>query len=46
MRIIGYDMRDTTAAIRAFKRHFLQDTTRKLTEVDKQVLFDLQRKYF
>ncbi|MCA6461912.1 MAG: N-acetylmuramoyl-L-alanine amidase [Chitinophagaceae bacterium] len=46
LRIIGYDMRDTTSAIRAFKRHFLQDTTRKLTEVDKQVLFDLQRKYF
>lgn len=46
LRIIGYDMRDTTAAIRAFKRHFMQDTTRKLTEVDKQVLYDLQRKYF
>lgn len=46
LRIIGYDMRDTTAAIRAFKRHFLQDTTRWLTDTDKQVLFDLQRKYF
>lgn len=46
LRIIGYDMRDSTAAIRAFKRHFMQDTTRRLTETDKQVLFDLQRKYF
>jgi N-acetylmuramoyl-L-alanine amidase len=46
LRIIGYDMRDTSAAIRAFKRHFMQDTTRRLTDVDKQVLFDLQRKYF
>ncbi len=45
LRIIGYDVKDTTAAIRSFKRHFLQDTTRQLNEIDKSVLFNLQKKY-
>lgn len=45
LRIIGYDVKDTTAAIRSFKRHFLQDTTRNLTETDRTVLYNLQRKY-
>jgi N-acetylmuramoyl-L-alanine amidase len=46
LRIIGYDMRDTSAAIRAFKRHFRQDTTKGLSDLDKQVMYNLQRKYF
>ncbi len=45
LRIIGYDVKDTTAAIRSFKRHFLQDTTRQLNETDKSVLYNLQKKY-
>jgi len=45
LRIVGYDVKDTTAAIRSFKRHFLQDTTRSLNEIDKSVLYNLQKKY-
>ncbi len=46
LRIIGYDVKDTTAAIQSFKRHFLQDTTRKLNDLDKTVLFNLEKKYW
>lgn len=45
LRIVGYDVKDTTAAIRSFKRHFLQDTTRQLNEIDRSVLYNLQKKY-
>ena len=46
MRIIGYDIRDTTAAIQAFKRKYLQqDKSGQLTEADRKVLFTLYRKY-
>lgn len=45
LRIVGYDVKDTTAAIRSFKRHFLQDTTKQLNEVDRSVLYNLQKKY-
>ena len=46
LRIIGYDIKDTTAAIRSFKRHFLQDTTKRINDIDKSVLYNLQKKYF
>jgi N-acetylmuramoyl-L-alanine amidase len=45
LRIIGYDIKDSTAAIRAFKRHFMQDSTKKITEEDRRVLLNLYRKY-
>ncbi|MDE3253499.1 MAG: N-acetylmuramoyl-L-alanine amidase, partial [Bacteroidota bacterium] len=45
LRIVGYDIKDTTAAIRSFKRHFLQDTTRRINETDKMVLYNLEKKY-
>lgn len=46
LRIIGYDIRDTSAAIGAFKRHFLmQDKSKTLTESDKKILYDLSQKY-
>jgi len=45
LRIVGYDVKDTTAAIRSFKRHFLQDTTKRINEVDRSVLYNLQKKY-
>jgi N-acetylmuramoyl-L-alanine amidase len=45
LRIVGYDVRDTTAAIRSFKRHFLQDTTRRINDADRNVLYNLQKKY-
>lgn len=46
LRIVGYDVKDTTAAIRAYKRHFLQDSaSRVINEADKSILYNLQKKY-
>ena len=45
IRIIGYDIKDTSAAILAFKRHFLQDTTKRMTLSAEKVLFTLYSKY-
>lgn len=45
LRLIGYDVRDTSAAIVAFKRHWLQDTTRGLNESQKKVLYVLGQQY-
>jgi N-acetylmuramoyl-L-alanine amidase len=46
LRIIGYDVKDTSAAIQSFKRHFLQDSTKKMNHMDTLVLFNLQKKYY
>jgi len=43
LRIIGYDLKDSIAAIIAFKRHFEQDTTNVLTDADKKVLYNVYR---
>jgi N-acetylmuramoyl-L-alanine amidase len=44
LRIIGYDTRDSTAAIQAFKRKFLaEDKSKTLTEADRKVLYTLYR---
>ncbi|MGN6618824.1 MAG: N-acetylmuramoyl-L-alanine amidase [Ilyomonas sp.] len=45
LRIIGYDTRDSSAAIQAFKRHFEQDTSRVLNEADQKILYNLYRQY-
>jgi N-acetylmuramoyl-L-alanine amidase len=45
LRIIGFDMKDTSAAIIGFKRHWLQDTTRGLSPAQQKVLYILSRKY-
>lgn len=46
LRIIGYDTKDSTAAIIAFKRHFLQDESSKtLNEWDIKTLHNLYKKY-
>ena len=46
LRIIGYDTKDSIAAIRAFKLHFLQqDVEAKLTDADRKIIYDLYRKY-
>jgi len=46
LRIIGYDTRDFSAAIRAFKLHFIQsDLSDTLTATDKKILFNLYKKY-
>ncbi|HUS02178.1 MAG TPA: N-acetylmuramoyl-L-alanine amidase [Chitinophagaceae bacterium] len=45
LRIIGYDIRDTAAAIGAFKRHFEMQESKKITDADKKILYDLSQKY-
>lgn len=45
LRIVGYDLADTSAAILAFKRHFEQDTTNILNDADKKVLYMVSKKY-
>jgi N-acetylmuramoyl-L-alanine amidase len=46
LRIIGYDTRDSVAAIKAFKLHFVQtDDSGMLTEADKKIIYDLYKKY-
>jgi len=46
LRIIGYNIKDTAAAIRSFKLHFVQqDTTKELNDADKKILYDLMQKY-
>lgn len=46
LRIIGYSLKDTSASIVAFKRHFeSQDSSAILTEPDKKILYDLMQKY-
>jgi N-acetylmuramoyl-L-alanine amidase len=46
LRIIGYDIKDSAAAIQAFKRKFeQQDSSAILTEADKKLVFTLYKKY-
>jgi N-acetylmuramoyl-L-alanine amidase len=45
LRIVGYDIKDSSAAIRAFKRHFMQDTIPDLREADKKILYSLSKQY-
>ena len=45
LRIVGYDIKDSNAAIVGFKRHWLQDTTRGLNTEQMKVLYQLSKKY-
>lgn len=45
LRIVGFDTKDTNAAIVGFKRHWLQDTTRGLNAEQLKVLYQLSKKY-
>lgn len=45
LRIVGFDIKDTNAAIVGFKRHWLMDTTRGLNTEQKKVLYQLSKKY-
>ena len=45
LRVVGFDIKDTNAAIVGFKRHWLQDTTRGLTTDQLKVLYQLSKKY-
>jgi N-acetylmuramoyl-L-alanine amidase len=47
LALIGYDIKDTTAAIFAFKRHFRQDSTSIISNEDRSVMAQLiQRKWY
>lgn len=46
LRIIGYNIKDTGIAIQSYKIHFKpQDSTRKVAEEDRKILYDLMKKY-
>lgn len=46
LRIIGYDVSDLDAAIKAFKLHFIQtEINSDLTDVDLKILYNLYHKY-
>jgi N-acetylmuramoyl-L-alanine amidase len=46
LRIIGYDVKNVDLAISSFKLHFIQnDISPILNEYDKQVLYNLYKKY-
>jgi N-acetylmuramoyl-L-alanine amidase len=45
LRLIGYDIKDSSAASQAFKRHFEQDTTRTWGPPEQKILYSLFRGY-
>lgn len=45
LRLIGYDVSDSSAAALAFKRHFESDTTRSWGDQEEKVLYTLYRQY-
>jgi len=45
LRLIGYDIRDSSAAALAFKRHFEQDTIPSWGGPEKKILYALYRSY-
>ena len=45
LRIVGFDIKDTNAAIIGFKRHWLQDTTKGLNTEQLKVLYQLSKTY-
>ena len=45
LRIIGYDVRDSAAVIGAFKRKYVQQESKELTEPDLKILYTLYKKF-
>ena len=46
LRIIGYDTKDSIAAIKAFKLHFVQkDSVAIINDADRMIIYDLYKKY-
>lgn len=41
LKLIGYDLRDSSAAIAAFKRHWMQDSVPGMNEAARKVLYGL-----
>ncbi len=45
LRIIGYDIRDSSAAIQAFHRHWESDSLNTLNNADKKILLMVEKKF-
>ena len=46
LRIVGYNIQDSAAAVYAFKLHFVQsDSSYAITDADKKIIADLLKKY-
>lgn len=46
LRVIGYNTKDSIAAIKSFKLHFVQqDSMPVLTDADRKIIYDLYKKY-
>lgn len=46
LRVIGYNIKDSVAAIQSFKIHFVQnDSLYQITDADRKILYDLSSKY-
>jgi N-acetylmuramoyl-L-alanine amidase len=46
LRIVGYNIQDSAAAVYAFKLHFVQtDSSKVITDADRKILSDLVKKY-
>jgi N-acetylmuramoyl-L-alanine amidase len=44
MEVIGYSLKDSTAALRAFHRHYRAIESPELDDADRRLLFNLQKK--
>ncbi|MDB5232825.1 MAG: N-acetylmuramoyl-L-alanine amidase [Chitinophagaceae bacterium] len=45
LRIVGYDIKDSSSAFGSFNLHFVQDSTKRLSDAGKKILYQLYRKY-
>ena len=45
LRIIGYDLKDTSASLQAFKRHWMQDSTKGMNDASYKVLYQVSEKF-
>lgn len=46
LRVIGYNTKDSVAAIKAFKLHFVQqDSVAVLNDADRKIIYNLYKKY-
>ena len=45
LRIIGYDVKDSLAAIQAFHRHWEGDSLRVISDADRKILYMVEKKF-
>jgi N-acetylmuramoyl-L-alanine amidase len=44
LRIVGYDLKDSSAAMQSFKRHWMNDTAKTWGDSEEKILYQLSRK--